>query len=58
MTLLEQIMQAKICWGFGKASLLNKALLAKQFWGIVPKPNCPMSRVLKQKYFKRTTPLV
>lgn len=37
--------------GFKDLQTLNDALLAKQIWRLITKPNSLISKVLKQKYF-------
>lgn len=39
--------------GFNDLQAFNDALLAKQLWRILTKPNCLMSKVLKQKYLPK-----
>lgn len=39
--------------GFKDLQSFNDALLAKQLWRLITKPNSLMSRVLKQKYFPK-----
>lgn len=41
--------------GMGMRDLaFNSALLGKQVWRLITKPNLLMSRVLKSKYFPKT----
>ncbi|KAL0393391.1 UNVERIFIED_CONTAM: putative mitochondrial protein [Sesamum latifolium] len=39
--------------GFCKLEAFNLALLAKQLWRLLTRPNCLVSKVLKAKYFPR-----
>ncbi|KAL9669643.1 hypothetical protein QQ045_007190 [Rhodiola kirilowii] len=43
--------------GFKELSTFNDALLAKQIWRLMEKPESMCSKLLKGKYYKDTTPL-
>ncbi|CAM8960014.1 unnamed protein product [Rhodiola kirilowii] len=42
--------------GFEELSIFNDALLAKQIWRLIEKPESLMSRLLKGKYYKEASP--
>ncbi|KAL9680203.1 hypothetical protein QQ045_018081 [Rhodiola kirilowii] len=43
--------------GFKDLSIFNDALLAKQIWRLVERPNSLTSKLLKEKYYKEGTPI-
>ena len=43
--------------GFKDLSDFHTAMLEKQLWRLIEKPNCLFSRVLKGWYFRNTSPM-
>ncbi|CAM8975255.1 unnamed protein product [Rhodiola kirilowii] len=44
--------------GFKELSIFNDALLAKQIWRLMEKPDSLVSRLLRERYYKRSSPIM